>query len=158
MFVPFSTWVVVSLFAPLAQSAEKPVTPGDIPEAVQVGVKARYPDFTLEGASSEREDGRVLFELRLVSADRKVSVEYVADGTFVEEEEALALDALPSSVKTALSEHYAGLTPVSVVRSSANEKNVWEIMLTRRGRCVELSFDDAGLLVSRESVPGCKQD
>jgi hypothetical protein len=158
MIFSMSSWIFVLSLAAPAGAAEKPILPADVPAAVQSSVQARYPGYTLVEASTEREDGRDLVELHLVLGERKVSAEFASDGTFLEEEEPAELGSLPEAVKGALLSRFSGWTLIHATRATEGTKVTFEVVATRRGSCMEFSFDQDGVLLGKDRVEAGDQE
>jgi uncharacterized membrane protein YkoI len=84
-----------------AQS-EKKLSSTQLPPAVQAAFHKAYPAAKIKGASSEVENGKTLYEVESVDGSVNRDLLYSADGSVVEIEETIALNALPNEVSNAL--------------------------------------------------------
>jgi uncharacterized membrane protein YkoI len=92
----------VLLLASGASAQEKKIKRSDLPPAVEKTVAAQSAGATIHGFSTEKENGQTLYEVEMTVSGHSKDVSMTADGSIVEVEEQVALDALSPEVKTGL--------------------------------------------------------
>ena len=90
--------------ASAAQAAKGPEA--KLPPAVAAAFRKAYPNAVVKDAASEKEDGRVEWEIECVDGTAHRDVLYLADGTFLADEEQIAVAAVPAPVLAALKTRY----------------------------------------------------
>jgi hypothetical protein len=90
------------LLAGNASAQEKKIKRSDLPPAVEKTVVAQSAGATINGFSTEKENGQTLYEAEMTVNGHSKDVSMTADGTVVEVEEQVALDSLSPEVKTGL--------------------------------------------------------
>jgi len=120
MFLTRLTTVVVGLLAavtvlsaqtPKTAAPAKPQAPAaapksKLPAAVEAAFKKAYPNAIVKASSSEKEDGKLQYEIESVDGTTKRDVVYLADGTLVAAEEEINAADVPAPVITALTARY----------------------------------------------------
>jgi hypothetical protein len=104
------------LFAVGASAQEKKLKKSDLPPAVQKTADEQSRGATVKGYASEREDGKLLYEVELVVNGRTRDVTMSADGAIVEVEEEVDLKSLPPAVQQGLQKK-AGAGKIGKVES-----------------------------------------
>lgn len=93
-----------------AQTPAKPAPASKLPPAVGAAFKKAYPNATIKNASSERENGKIQWEVESMDGNARRDLIYLPDGTLVEEELALDAAAVPAPVMAALKARYPKAT------------------------------------------------
>jgi uncharacterized membrane protein YkoI len=86
-----------------AQEQEKKIKRSDLPLAVEKTVAAESAGATIKGFSKEKENGQTFYEAEMTVNGHTKDMLIDANGTVVEVEEEVALDALSPEVKAGLS-------------------------------------------------------
>src|SRR5437660_12809324 len=81
-----------------------------VPKEVMDAVKARFPGAKLHGASTEKEDGKTVYEISLTYKDHHHDVTLQPDGKIVSIEREIAAKDLPKAVAEALAAKYPKAT------------------------------------------------
>lgn len=90
-----------------AKMAPAKVTPAaKLPAAVAAAFKKAYPAATIRHASSEREDGKLQWEVESMDGASRRDLIYLPDGTLVVEELTIDAAAVPAPVMAALKTRY----------------------------------------------------
>jgi hypothetical protein len=108
--------VLALLCAVSASAQEKTLKKADLPPAVQKTADEQSKGATVRGYSSEVEDGKLEYEVALTVNGHARAVSIAADGSVLEVEDEVALDALPAPVREAL-EKQAGAGKITKVES-----------------------------------------
>ena len=98
------TWSILGLFTTLglvAFAAEIKINIQDLPPAVQRAMKAQTNGATILGASKEREDRRMTYEVEMRLNNKSRNLTFAEDGALLEVEE-VNLDSIPPRAKEAI--------------------------------------------------------
>lgn len=117
---------ILPLSIPYAHSQEKKVERSTLPAAVEKTVVAQSQGATIKGFSTERENGKKVYEAEMIFNGHTKDIQIAEDGTLNEIEEEVALDALPADVQTALNAK-AKLTGATITKVES---------LTKQGKLV----------------------
>ena len=114
---------IVSLVAGLAgvtavEAQEKKITRADLPPAVEKTVAEQSKDATIQGFSTELENGKRIYELALTVNGYGRDISMDERGNIIEVEEEVALRSLPPAVKEGLTKA-AGTGTIAKVESLA---------------------------------------
>jgi len=90
------------LLAGTASAQEKKIKRSDLPPAVEKTVAAQSEGATIKGFSTEKEKGQTLYEVEMMVNGHSKDISMAADGSIVEIEEQVVLDALSADVKAGL--------------------------------------------------------
>lgn len=85
-----------------AQDQEKKIKRSDLPAAVEKTIAAESAGATIKGFSREKENGQIFYEVEMTVNGHTKDVLMDANGTVVEVEEKVAVDALSPEVKAGL--------------------------------------------------------
>ncbi len=102
--------ITLAAQAPDKQAPAKPASATKLPAAVSAAFKKAYPTATIKNVSSEKEDGKLQYEVESMDGAIRRDVVYLADGTLVVEEQAIELSAVPAPVVAALKGRYPKAT------------------------------------------------
>src|SRR5712664_1826899 len=83
-------------------AADKKIQAKDLPPAVQKAVREETKGATIKGYVKEVENGKTMYEVETSINGHSRDLLFDASGQLVEAEEAIALDAVPAAVKSAL--------------------------------------------------------
>jgi uncharacterized membrane protein YkoI len=99
-----------------ASALEKKLKKSDLPTAVQKTADEQSKGATVKGYASEKEEGKLLYEVELTVNGHTKDVTMAGDGSIVEVEEEVALDKLPDAVQQGLKKK-AGAGKITKVES-----------------------------------------
>jgi hypothetical protein len=103
VYLMVSTISVLLIFSvPAASAAEKKLKKSDLPPAVQKTADQQTLGATVKGYASEVEHGQLEYEVELMANGHSKDVTISKEGSVLEVEEEVALDALPAAVREAL--------------------------------------------------------
>ncbi len=141
---------------------EKPVKEADVPKPVIDAVKKEHPNASLKRFAQETEKGEVAYEVTLEDGKRRIEMLLSPAGKILEEEETVALEAVPEAVKKALAaSKYAKATVKrveKVVKEQKEDTTCFEFLLTEGDMRYEVVFDRGGKIVEEESKKVGKDD
>jgi hypothetical protein len=92
------------------QAPAKAAPASQLPAAVAEAFKKAYPNATIKNASSERENGKIQWEVESIDGTAHRDVIYLPDGTLVEEELIVDAASVPAPVIAALNARYPRAT------------------------------------------------
>jgi uncharacterized membrane protein YkoI len=108
---------VVFLASTLSSIAEeKKIDASALPAAVQNTVKEQAKGAIVKGYSTERDNGKTVYEAEMMVDGHSKDIQIAEDGTLNEIEEEVPFDTLPAKVKAALTEK-AGSAKITKVES-----------------------------------------
>lgn len=131
----------------LALAGERKIDTTSLPAAVTAAVQVRIPGATIVGAAQEGKP----YEAIVTIGERKLDLAFTADGTWLEEEENVAEDALPDAVKSALGARWKGWTIQRAERATTPKGTNFEVIVRSGERSAEVVLTDAGVVKRVES-------
>src|SRR5215469_14164443 len=108
--------VALGILGAIVSAQEKKLKKSDLPAAVQKTAGEQSQGATVKGYASEKEGGKLLYEVEMTVNGHSKDVTIAADGSIVEVEEETALNALPDAVQEAL-KRKAGAGKITKVES-----------------------------------------
>jgi len=142
--------LLLGLVAPPALAGERSIAVTAIPAAIQAAVTANYAGATVVEASTEVEDGATVYEVGITLGGRALDLAYSPDGTQLEEEEGIPLDAAPAPVQ-ATAATYTGWSVKRVERATASGVTTYEVLLQQGKKRMEVLMDPGGVVKTKES-------
>jgi uncharacterized membrane protein YkoI len=94
--------MAVCFLAGMTAAQEKKISRADLPAAVEKTVAQESEGATVRGFSTETENGQKLYEVELTVKGHSKDISMDANGTIMEVEEQVEMDALPPAVKKGL--------------------------------------------------------
>ncbi len=91
-----------------ATAQEKKIAQSALPAPVQKAAQAQSQGATIKGFSTEKENGKTVYEAEMIINGHTRDIQFATDGTVNEIEEEVAFNALPAPVQTALTKKAAG--------------------------------------------------
>ena len=147
--------VAFALLSGTTRADEKKLEIKDLPQAVTDAVKAKFPDAELLKASTEKENGKVEYEVDIKHKGQKIDVTLTEDGKITELEKTINVEDLPKVVSDALAQKYPGATrkkAEEIVKvTDGNEKlEAYELVITSGDKKLEVTFSPEGKFVKEE--------
>ena len=149
---------LLGLLMVVAVRADEEKVPLDkVPKAVMKAVKERFPGAKLKAASTEKEDGKVVYEVALEHKGQKMDVTLTPEGAIIEIEKTIAAKDLPEVVAKALEDKYPKakyqvVEEVIKVKDKVEKLEYYEILLTTAGKKkFEVQVAPDGKIVKEES-------
>src|SRR5262245_21277288 len=129
----------------VALAAEKKVKVEDLPDAVQAAVKEQTRTATLVGITTEKEKGKILYEVETKANGKSRDLLLDQAGTVVETEEEVDMEEVPAPAKAALQKRAAGGSISKVERVTAGQTISYEgIIKTKAGKTIEYAVTADG--------------
>jgi uncharacterized membrane protein YkoI len=116
-----------------AAAQEKKLDRSALPPAVEKTVQAQSQGATIKGFTTERENGKKVYEAEMIVDGHTKDIQIATNGTLNEIEEEVAFDALPPAVQTALTTKAAGAKIVKVESLTKKDKLVAYEAATLKG-------------------------
>jgi uncharacterized membrane protein YkoI len=147
--VAFAAGILV--LAGSASAQEKKIKRSDLPPAVEKTVAAQSARATIQGFSTEKENGQTLYEVEMTVNGHSKDVSMTADGSIVEVEEQVALDSLSPEVKAGL-QAKAGSGKILKVESltKKNKLVAYEAKVETNGKKSEVQVGPDGKPLDHE--------
>jgi uncharacterized membrane protein YkoI len=145
------TAAVLLCLSSSALSADKKLSKSQLPAAVQKTVDEQSKGATVVGYSSEVENGKTEYEVKLTVDGHSKDVSIDASGNVLEIEEEVALDSLSPGVQAGLKKA-AGTGTLGKVESLAKNGKVvaYEAKVTKGGKKSEVQVGPKGEKLAHE--------
>jgi hypothetical protein len=149
---------VVQCLAVRADDEEK-LALDKVPAKVLAAARQKFPQGKFLGASKEKEDGKIQYEIELQVGEKRVDVILLEDGSIEAIETIIAIDDLPKAVKTAIDAKYPKATlKVAEEITKKDRIDTYEVVLvTADKKKVEVVLKPDGTIEKEESK-GDKKD
>jgi hypothetical protein len=144
--------LVLSLTSVGLSQVEKKLTSKQLPAAVQASFQKSYPTARIKGASSEVEKGKTLYEVESVDGKINRDLLYEKDGTCVEIEETIPLNALPDEVAKALKKEAGKGKVHKAEKLTKGETIQYEFLIGSGKGKREIVMDPKGKIVRTEKA------
>jgi hypothetical protein len=149
-------------------SAEKSIELKDVPKAVMEALEKKYPKATVKTAEELTKDGKVMYELVIVTADKKdLEVTFEKDGKFVDEEkvekkpadgeEKLDLDKVPKAVMDAVKKKFPDCKVTGASKEKDGDKTVIEVAFTFKDHKYEVECTEDGKFIAIDKQLDAKE-
>ncbi len=139
------TLVVLSLLCATKLPFEK------LPAPVKAAVFKAYPDAKVLSAEEEREEGKVVYEVKFKHGAQEIELSLSVDGQVLAEEKVVRLEQTPEVVRKAIAGALpAGARVESVEQVTEAGKETWEAAVRKAdGSRIELVVDANGSVATR---------
>jgi uncharacterized membrane protein YkoI len=136
---------LVTLIACAALAAEKKVKLEELPPAVQAAVREQTKNATLVGLSTEREKGKIVYEVETKVGGKSRDLLLDQTGAVVDTEEEIDMETVPAPAKSAIQKRAAGGTISKVEKVTAGAAISYEAVIrTKAGKTVEYAVSADG--------------
>jgi hypothetical protein len=154
--IAFVSFAGLSFLGVGASGAERGVRAPEVPRAVGDAVRHRHPHAVIVRYVREDEKGTVTYEVSVRDNGVAEDITVSPEGRILAEERKVTKADLPAQVRTALVSELdtkGRIVTIERIVDPENEVAVkFEVMLRRGGDLVELTFDQAGRIVKRETA------
>jgi uncharacterized membrane protein YkoI len=133
-----------------ADEGEKKVPLDKVPKAVLDAAKAKFEGAEIKGASTEKEDGKLVYEISLIHKGRKIDATFTPEGKVVSVEKEIKSGEVPKPVADALKEKYPRAKVKIAEEVTEDGKVKYEFLLDTGNGEVEAVFDPSGKLLKEE--------
>jgi uncharacterized membrane protein YkoI len=146
VFVSLATGV-----AARSDDKEEKVPLDKVPAAVLKAVKAKFKDAELVSAQTEKDNGKLVYEINLKDKGASIDVTLSPDGKIVSIEKTIAAKDLPRPVTEALNSKYPKSEYQIVEEVTEGGKTTYEVLLvTADKKKIEVVLDREGKIVKEE--------
>jgi uncharacterized membrane protein YkoI len=154
--------VVLCVLAGMAARAddekEEKVPLDKVPKAVLKAVKGKFKDAELVSAATEKDEGKLIYEIVIKHKGHNIDVSVTPDGKIVSYEKTIDVKDLPKEVSEALESKYARAKIKLVEEVAEGDKMNYEVLLvTADNKTVEVVFDPKGKVVKEEKKESKKE-
>lgn len=134
-----------------AVAQEKKISRSALPPAVEKTVQAQSQGATIKGFSTDRENGKKVYEAEMMVDGHSKDIEIATDGTLNEIEEQVAFDSLPANVRASLTAKAAGAKITKVESLQKQNKLVaYEATILKGTKHGEIQVGPDGRKLSHE--------
>jgi uncharacterized membrane protein YkoI len=155
----FAIFAAVALVGGGFVLADDKIKLEELPKAVVEAIKAKFPKAELKEAEMEEEEGKKIFEVKLVNGKEEIEVTLSIDGKIIELERKLDPENLPKEIKEAIEAKFPKSKVTSAVEETENDKTVIEVEVTSaEGKKFEVKLDGKAKIVEVEDVADEKKD
>jgi uncharacterized membrane protein YkoI len=100
--------LIVALAGPAVRADEEKIPLDKVPKAVMDAAKKKFSGAEWIGASTEKEDGKTVYEVELKHKGQHIDATFNEDGSLVSLEKEIKEAALPKAVSGAIAKKYPG--------------------------------------------------
>jgi uncharacterized membrane protein YkoI len=121
-----------------------------VPKAVMDAVKAKYPDAKINKATTEKEEGKTVYEISLTYDKHNYDVTLTPEGKITDVEKEITAKELPVGVRKPLGKKYPKATYKRVEELSKGDDKVsgYEVLLvTTDKKTFEVEMDAKGKII-----------
>lgn len=155
----FRCWLVMCVLvlatagiAARADDDEEKVPLDKVPKVVLKAVQAKFKGAELVSAQTEKEDGKILYEINLKDKGHTVDVSVTPDGKIVSIERTISAKDLPRSVAEAINSKYPKAEHKRIEEITEDGKTSYEVLLlTVDKKKIEVVLDPDGKIVKEEA-------
>jgi hypothetical protein len=152
--------LVLAAFVSFAWADEEKVPLDKVPAKVLEAVKAKFPDAELTGASKEKENNEIIYEVSIKHDGHKIDVELKEDGTILAVEKTIDTKDLPEKVTDAIKEKYGKVTYKKAEEVSKKDKlEYYEVVIeTADKKVFEAEVSPEGKVLKEEEKKKKEKD
>jgi uncharacterized membrane protein YkoI len=144
--------LVTAGIAARADDKEEKVPLDKVPKAVLKAVKAKFKGAELVSVQTEKEDGKLFYEINLKDKGHAVDVSVTPDGRIVSIERTIAAKDLPRPVAAAITSKYPKAEHKRIEEIIEDGKTSYEVLLvTADKKKIEVVLDGDGKIVKEEA-------
>ena len=139
-----------------AEGHEDLVTLAQTPGAVQLTIQQHATALDIKKIDMEIEDGQTVYSVEIVKDGKETKLEVAADGTLMEADEEMALEAAPEAVRTALAAQAGKVIEVSKLTEDGLVQ--YEATLKQNGEERELLLTAEGQISAKSDAEDEDED
>jgi len=128
------------------EEGEKKESISSLPAAIKTAFTQAYPSATIKGVSTEKEDGKVVWEVESMDGAQGRDLLYSPDGQLIEVEEAINAATLPAAVRDAVAKAAPGAPILKAEHVKKGTTETFEVQVKTAKGNKELAFTPAGEL------------
>ncbi len=124
---------------------ERTIQRSDLPPAVEKALQQQLEGATIKGFTTEKEDGRVVYEAELMFQGHSKDILFDTNGRVQEIEEEVSFETLPADVKAGLTTGSKGWKIAKVESLTRQDRLVaYEAVVERNGKKSEIQVGPKG--------------
>jgi uncharacterized membrane protein YkoI len=144
--------IVVCVLSSMAAGADEPkegkVSLDKVPNAVLKAVKAKFKGAELVSASTENDNGKLVYEIVLKDKGQNVDVSVSPEGKLLSFERTLAAKDLPRPVRESINKKYPRAEYKRIEELTEDDKTSFEVLLvTSSKKKIEVVLDRDGKIL-----------
>lgn len=148
--------VVVCVLSGMAAGADEAkegkVSLDKVPKAVLKAVKAKFKGAELVSASTEKDNGKLVYEIVIKDKGQSVDVSVSPEGKILSFERTLAAKDLPRPVREAINRKYPRAEYKRIEELTEDDKTSFEVLLvTIDKKTIEVVLDREGKILKEET-------
>lgn len=147
-----ATFAATCLLSGSASAEEKELSRHQVPKAVLDAFEKAHPDA--KGVEYEREkfEGKEAYEVEYKADGKDFELLYATDGTLLQKEEEIDVQALPEPVSQAVAKAHPGAKIKEAEKLMSPDGTVtgYEVEIKAAGKELELELDTAGKILKTE--------
>ena len=146
--------VSVLLFAGVAclVGQDKVIEKAKVPAQVLKAFSDSYPNATVKAYKTEKEKGKIYFEIESVDGKMRRDLLYAPDGKVVEIEETVDMSQIPAAISKALKKDFPSASIIKSEKTTQGAAISYEFVLTSKKRKYEVAYSAEGKQLSKEEV------
>jgi uncharacterized membrane protein YkoI len=142
---------------------EKDLKQAQVPKPVLDAVAKKYPNAKLKKFGQENEEGKLIYEVELVSASKEeVSIDVSPEGNILAEETVMKASALPGPIKAGLQASKYKTWKIAkaerVVHGDKPDAPEYEVVVQSKKEKFEVVLDKDGKITKEEAKSGKDTD
>jgi uncharacterized membrane protein YkoI len=139
---------MMSLFAAMTLAANVPAL-ADCPSRVTSAVQHAYPHAKMLSCTAERDEGTMVYEVRIrIASGKTIEMDVSPEGNILVTEEAVAVKAIPRAVLKALLANFEDATITDADRLTYDDGEIlYELTFAAAGERHEMTVTEAGLVL-----------
>jgi hypothetical protein len=147
----FSATVCLLSPGATAQEQEKKIGANEVPSIIIINFKAAYPNATIRGYASEKENGKQYYEVESREGTTLRDVLYNPDGTVAEVEESIDASDLPASVQETFRKQHPRAVITLAEKTTVGDKVTYEVKAREGRKRFSIEFDSSGKVLKGKS-------
>jgi uncharacterized membrane protein YkoI len=140
-----------------AEEKDETVTMSQVPAKVQKTIKQHASETEIKKIEKGDVDGQTAYEFEIEKAGKKSEVTILPNGKLLNTEEEVTLAEIPEAAQKALNDASVGGKIVSTEKLVEKGKTVYEAIIEKGGKQVEISVAPDGKVVGKEDVKEAKE-
>ena len=144
IFVLIFYFAFVSLSVSLLFAQEKKIDKNELPANVLNSFKKNYQNAIIKGASIEKENGKIYYEIESIDGAQRRDFLYTKAGKVAEIEETLTANDIPDIVKSSVMKNFPG-GKINRTEKVTNKKSIsYELVVEQGEQKHEVVLDSKG--------------
>ena len=150
--------VIAGLTTPLLAAEEKDeVVPlSQVPPKVREAIKKYATEAEIKKIEKGDVDGKKAYEFEIENGGKKSEVTITPDGKLLSTEESIALEDIPEAARKTINAQAAGGKILETEKVFEKGKTVYEAVIEKGGKKIEVSVAPNGKLVGTEEIKAGK--